>query len=492
MKLILSGHDYKYAVEQIMLALLPGARPDYSPGQPEDGQDYATVELIPGEDTFTANVELRWKGATSRASETADAGLFRGKLDRDRESQRIIKLAFYRAAMELISEKPVWGALTGIRPGTIMTKLLERGLSPEDAAAKMESDYFVDPERAELCLDTARASIAVKRQLRPRDVALYVGIPFCPTRCAYCTFVSQSVEKSMKLIPAFLSALHEEIVETARVARELQLRVIAVYIGGGTPTTLSAGELHTLLDWLREEFDLTAVREFSVEAGRPDTVTADKLRALSGITRISINPQSMSDDVLAAIGRRHRAEDIISAYELTRRELPCQVNMDLIAGLPADTPEGFEDTLRRVLALSPENVTVHTLSLKKGSKITEEDTKRPSAPQVRRMLDTASAMLRAAGYRPYYLYRQKFMSGGCENVGWARDGCESLYNILIMEELCTVLAMGGGGSTKLVDPGQGRVERIFDPKYPKEYIESTEKILADKEKILRFYAGIGR
>ncbi len=487
MRLIFSGHDYKYAVEQIMLALLPGARPDYSPGEPKENEDYARVELIPGEDDFTANVELRWKGGTSRASESAKAELFRGKLNYDRESQRIIKLAFYRAAMEIIPEKPVWGALTGIRPGTIMTKLLERGLSPQDAAAKMEREYFVDPERAELCLDTARASMAVKRALEPSDIALYVGIPFCPTRCAYCTFVSQSVEKSMKLIPAFLSALHEEIIETAKVARELRLRVVAVYIGGGTPTTLSSEELGTLLKWLREEFDLTAVREFSVEAGRPDTITVEKLRALSGVTRISINPQSMSDAVLAAIGRHHRAEDIVSAYELTRRELQCQVNMDLIAGLPADTPEGFEDTLRRVLAMSPENVTVHTLALKKGSKITEEDTKRPDEAAVRRMLDTASVLLRRAGYKPYYLYRQKFMSGGFENVGWARDGAESLYNILIMEELCTILAMGGGGSTKLVDPEAGRIERIFDPKYPKEYIESADKIKADKEKIVRFY-----
>ena len=492
MRLILSGHDYKYAVEQIMLALLPGARPDYSAGELAENEDYARVELIPGEDIFVSNVELRWNGVTSRATESADAALFHGKLNYDRESQRIIKLAFYRAAMEIIPEKPVWGALTGIRPGTIMTKLLERGLSPADAAAKMEREYFVDPERARLCLDTAHASMAVKGELQPSDIALYVGIPFCPTRCAYCTFVSQSVEKSMKLIPDFLSALHEEIVETAKVARELHLRVIAVYIGGGTPTTLSAEELSTLLKWLREEFDLTAVREFCVEAGRPDTITAEKLRALKGITRISINPQSMSDEVLRAIGRKHRAEDIVSAYELTRRELDCHVNMDLIAGLPADTPESFEDTLRQVLTLSPENVTVHTLSLKKGSKITEEDTKRPDGAAVRRMLDRASSMLRAAGFRPYYLYRQKFMSGGFENVGWAREGAESLYNILIMEELCTILAMGGGGSTKLVDLRTGRIERIFDPKHPKEYIEGMEKIKADKGKIVRFYAENGR
>ncbi len=487
MKLCLVGHEYKYAVEQIMLALFPGERPEYT--DTIDGADTAaSVELSLTGDEAAATVTLRLRGREAKCAERGDRGLFEEKTTADREAQRIIKLAFYHAAMDLGVERPVWGALTGIRPGTIMTKYLERGLSDTEAVMRMEEEYFVSPERSRLCLDTARASLKTISELGERDAAVYVGIPFCPTRCAYCTFVSQSVEKSMGLIPPFLDALHREIAATARRAAKLGLRIVAVYMGGGTPTTLSAEQLETVLGWLRGEFDLTHVREVCVEAGRPDTITAEKLRALRGVTRISINPQSMSGEVLAAIGRRHTPEDIEAAYALTRRELRCDVNMDLIAGLPADTPEGFEDTVRRVIALGPENITVHTLALKKGSRITENDTARPGGAQVGRMLDTANSLLRDAGYRPYYLYRQKFMSGGFENVGWALPGHESLYNILIMEELCTILAMGGGGSTKLVNRKSGRIERVFDPKYPREYIESMDKILRDREKITEFYA----
>ena len=485
MKLYLVGHEYKYAVEQIMLALFPEARPEYPPEGPSAGDDYAVVELAGG--GAECRVELGVNGKTARASEKGDVSLLTEKRERDRECQRIIKLAFYHAAMEIVGEKPVWGALTGIRPGTIVTRLLEKGVSDADALEKMEKGYFVSPERARLCLDTAKASLRTERELAEGDIALYVGIPFCPTRCAYCSFVSQSVEKSMGMIPAFLEALHREIAATAQTARRLGLRPVAVYIGGGTPTTLSANELSALLGWLREEFDLSHVREFCVEAGRPDTVTEDKLRALSGVTRVSINPQSMSDEVLRAIGRRHTAEDIRQAYALTRKIFPCEVNMDLIAGLPADTPDSFESTVREVLEMAPENVTVHTLALKKGSRITEEDTARPGRREVGLMLDTAGALLTRSDYRPFYLYRQKFMSGGFENVGWSKPGCESLYNILIMEELCTILAMGGGGSTKLVDRSSGRIERIFDPKFPKEYTENIEKIIADKVKIEAFY-----
>ena len=487
MKLYLVGHDYKYAVEQIMLALFPGERPEYPDTPPADGENWARVELSGG----CCTAELCVGGRKSEAKQLYSDKMFHVEHFKVREEQKALKLAFYRAAMELLPKKPVWGALTGIRPGTLMTRMLSEGLSEEAALRRMEEEYFVAPERARLCLDTAKASLAAERALEPRDTALYVGIPFCPTRCAYCSFVSQSVEKSMGLIPAFLEALHREIRATARTARRLGLRPVSVYFGGGTPTTLSADQLETLIGWLSEEFDLSAVREFCVEAGRPDTVTAEKLRALRGVTRLSINPQSMSDAVLAAIGRRHTAQDIRAAYALARECGDFQINMDLIAGLPADTPEGFERTVEEVLALGPENVTVHTLALKKGSKITEEDTARPDGEAVARMLDTAGARLTAAGYVPYYLYRQKFMSGGFENVGWAKPGTESLYNILIMEELCTILAMGGGASTKLVDRKSGRIERVFDPKYPKEYVENMDRIVADKEKIVTFYKETG-
>ena len=351
----------------------------------------------------------------------------------------------------------------------------------------------MSPERAALCLATTRQTLNAAASLQPQDVCLYVGIPFCPTRCAYCSFVSQSVEKSMKLIPPFLAALEQEIAAAAAAAGALGLRPVSVYMGGGTPTTLSAAQLDRLCTVLEERFDLSALREYTVEAGRPDTITEEKLRVLRrhGVDRVSVNPQTMSDAVLEAIGRRHTAADVVSALERVRAVGGMAVNMDLIAGLPADSADGFAATLTKVLALAPENVTVHTLSLKKGSRITLESSPIPDAGEVAEMLTLAGARLRDAGYAPYYLYRQKFMSGGFENVGWTKEGFANLYNICIMEELCSILAMGGGGSTKLIAPGDGRNIRLMAPKYPLEYIGGIEKTCEEKNKIAEFYSKEG-
>ena len=371
----------------------------------------------------------------------------------------------------------------------LLCSFLREGLSEQEAAERFMEEFDVSPERTRLCMGASRHTLRAIDSMEPRDVCLYVGVPFCPTRCAYCSFVSQSVEKSMKLIPPFVDALEREIRATAAQARALGLRVISVYFGGGTPTTLSASQLERVCSLLEEAFDLSALREYTVEAGRPDTITAEKLAVLRrhGVDRLSVNPQTMSDTVLEAIGRRHTAADIVTALETVRRIGGFAVNMDLIAGLPADDPAGFSRTLDAVLALRPENVTVHTLSLKKGSRITLEGSPLPSAGEVGAMLDEAAARLRQAGYEPYYLYRQKFMSGGFENVGWTRPGFANLYNICIMEELCSILAMGGGGSTKLIAPGNGRNIRLMAPKYPLEYVQKIGETCADKEKIREFY-----
>ena len=490
MKLYLEGHEYRYAAEQIIFALFPGERPEYTQECPKRDEVYTQIRLSEGKKFVTASANISVYGKTASGMSRVPNDILSGKLIRDRECQKIIKLAVYKAAMKILPDSPPWGALTGIRPGTIFTKSLERGLSEKAALRRMEREYFVEPRRAELLKDTSRASLEIKSFLDPLDVALYVGIPFCPTRCAYCSFVSQSVEKSIKLITPFLDALFREIEATARVAKRLSLRPIAVYFGGGTPTILSADELNALVNKVRQEFDLSHVREFCVEAGRPDTITKEKLVALHrcGIDRISINPQTMSDKVLQAIGRRHSAEDVRRAYAIAREVGGFDINMDLIAGLPADDPEIFESSLGKIMEMAPENVTVHTLALKRGTKITLEGTSRPDAEAVSKMLNCAMEKLRGSGYKPYYLYRQKFMSGGFENVGWAKKDKNSLYNILIMEELCSILAMGGGASAKLVNAETGRIERIFNPKYPLEYIENIEKIISDKEKILGFYA----
>lgn len=490
MKIFLRGHDNKYAAEQMLLTLYPDQRPEYPAGRPEGDR----VELNRSRGAvYTTVTCLLWKDGVCHTGRAAmKNALMTDAVLEDRCTQRMVKTAFYRAAMRAGREKPVWGALTGVRPGKLMTALLRQGLPPEEALRRFIAEYDVAPQRAALCLDAALAAERAAESLSPRDVCLYVGIPFCPTRCAYCSFVSQSVEKSMALIPPFLDALAQEIDATGEIVRALGLRVISVYMGGGTPTTLSAPQLDALCGRLAAVFDLSGIKEYTAEAGRPDTITEEKLRVLKarGVTRVSVNPQTMSDEVLAAIGRRHTAGDVTDALDTVRRVGGFEVNMDLIAGLTADTAERFRATVDTVLALAPENVTVHTLSLKRGSRITLEGALLPTAPEVGAMLDYAGDALRRDGYAPYYLYRQKFMSGGFENVGWTAPGHGNLYNICIMEELCSILAMGGGGSTKLVAPGNGKNIRLTAPKYPAEYIAGIRHTCADKIRIKEFYNGL--
>lgn len=488
MKLYLYGHEYKYASEQILLTLFPAERPEYPEGKPAG--DRLEIRLSRGAKFTTASCRLHIgdKSAVGRAAVKKEA--LTGEVMTDRSCQRLIKNAVYRAARNYGVERPPWGALTGVRPGKILCGILKSGVSEDEALRRFMDDYDVTGERARLCMDTSRETMKAAASLGEKDICLYVGIPFCPTRCAYCSFVSQSVEKSMKLIKPFMEALLRDISATAAEVRRLGLRVVSVYMGGGTPTTLTAQQLDTLCTALETEFDLSALREYTVEAGRPDTITVEKLEVLRahGIDRVSVNPQTMSDTVLEAIGRRHTAADIIDALEKVRQVSGFAVNMDLIAGLPADSVEGFRDTVEKVLALEPENITVHTLSLKRGSRITMEGAQLPTGAEVSAMLDIAREKLTAAGYSPYYLYRQKFMSGGFENVGWTKDGYVNLYNICIMEELCSIIAMGGGGSTKLIKSGDRRNIRVMEPKYPLEYINGIEKICADKIKITEFYS----
>jgi oxygen-independent coproporphyrinogen-3 oxidase len=489
MELFLSGHTYQYAVEQIMLMLFPAERPVY-PAQPGGGLR-ARVSLREGPRWLTATTAIttpagqRYSGmARVRTSELTEP------LIAERLRQRAVKLSFYRAAVRLQGKKPVWGALSGIRPALLLRRLMDEGLDAAAACRRFTELYDVSPERTALTLSAARAACEAEHTLAPGDVCLYLGVPFCPTRCAYCSFVSQSVEKSMALIPDFVAAVQKDVAATAAAAAENGLRPVAVYLGGGTPTTLSPAQLDTVLTAMEEHFDLSAVRERTVEAGRPDTITREKLEVLRahGVSRVSVNPQSMSDRVLEAIGRKHTAADVLRALETVRAVGGFRVNMDLIAGLPSDDAAGFARTLETVLSLGAENVTVHTLALKKGARILLEGTRLPDAEEVGRMLDTAAAALRDAGYAPYYLYRQKFMSGGFENVGWCRPGTENLYNICIMEELCSILAMGAGASTKLT-AGDGRLERVFAPKYAREYIDGIDAVCAGKRRITEFYQG---
>lgn len=485
MKLYLNGCG-RYPAEQALLTFFPGERPEY-PEQLTDA-DRCEINVAQRNEKLVCTCMLVLGGEVYRGKASVNRSRIVDEVTRERYTGRVVKLAFFRAALASGMPYPEWGCLTGVRPAKLMAGYLREGMSPLAARGQFGRDYYVSKRRAGLCLDAALAALEAEKSLGERDVCLYVGIPFCPTRCAYCSFVSQSVEKSMGLVEPFLDALRREIEATAEAVRRASLRPVALYMGGGTPTTLSAGQLDWLCSRLEENFDLSALREYTVEAGRPDTISADKLEALRrhGVRRVSVNPQSMSDSVLEAIGRRHTAADIVAALELVRAAGGFDVNMDLIAGLPSDTQEGFGATLEAVLGLRPENVTVHTLSMKRGSRLHLEGGPLPGAEEVGRMLSAAMSGLSAAGYSPYYLYRQKYMSGGFENVGWSLPGHESLYNICIMEELCGIISMGAGGSTKLVGPG-GRLERFFAPKYPQEYINGIEGVRADKERIVEFY-----
>ncbi len=487
MRLYFSGHDCRYAAEQSLLMLFPGEKPEYPEGSPSG--ERCELRVSRGAKYTVCTALLVRSGAAFRGRaqaenpDPADEYALRGC------ENRLVKLAFYRAALASGLPKPEWGSLSGVRPAKLMDAYLREGLSPRAAKGRFMREYFVSGSRAQLCLDAALAAQEAARSLDERDVCLYVGIPFCPTRCAYCSFVSQSVEKSMKLMEPFLDALLLDIRATAAETRRAGLRPVALYMGGGTPTTLSAAQLDRLCAALEREFDLSALREYTVEAGRPDTITAEKLRVLRahGVVRVSVNPQTMSDSVLEAIGRRHTAQDIVDALALVRECGGFEVNMDLIAGLPTDTAGGFSRTLDAVLSLAPENVTVHTLSLKRGSGLTLAGRPLPEAGEVRAMLDEAMERLAGSGYAPYYLYRQKNMAGGFENVGWTKPGSENLYNICIMEELCSILAMGAGGSTKLVADGGKRIKRFIAPKYPQEYINAAPGFAAGKERIGEFY-----
>ncbi len=489
MKLQLIGHDERYVVEQSLMALFPGELPEYAPIAPED-TDWAVITLEQTAERGHVRVELTCRGKTAR---TCVAFTPEGT-DFDREGQRrhAIGRCFFLAAREVLGSAPPWGMLTGVRPDKPVTWALAAGKTALQALQMMEEEYFVSPDRAALAVETGGVALRAARDLGKQDIAVYVGIPFCPTRCAYCSFVSQSVERSFALVPPYVDALVEEIRSGGKMVRETGLRVRSFYMGGGTPTTLSAEQMDRVLTAFEEAFDCGHCDEITVEAGRPDTITAEKLAVLKahGVTRVSVNPQTMEDHVLRAIGRRHTAADIEAAMELVAGYGFPHVNMDLIAGLPADTPEGFRRSLDRCLAFGTDNVTVHTLALKKGSRILLEGLPIPGPEDVAAMLDYAAPALRKAGYSPYYLYRQKYMSGSFENTGWCRPGAECWYNVQIMSELCSILSFGAGGSTKMVEPGTNHIERVFNLKYPKEYTERPEKAAANQAAFAAFYESL--
>jgi len=466
MKLTLIGHEDRYAVEQLQMSL-------FGP----EGEGGAVSALYRGKTYLTAVTHITKDGKTVKAQRRLKASEETVRLRR-----RILQQSYYLAAVQLLNATPAWGALAGVRPTKISTRHILDGGSPASADRLLRDVYYVTPQRRELAVDCSVSTVNAQKLLKPEDISLYVGIPFCPTRCSYCSFVSRSIGKRTELLEPYLQALLKEIRHAGKLMARSGRSIRTIYIGGGTPTTLSSSQMTLLLDTIRDTFDLSRCIEFTVEGGRPDTLDAGKLLAIRqhGADRMSINPQTMVDNVLRACGRPHTGNDILSAYRWAEEACFDAINMDLIAGLPADTFEGFRYSLDTVAALQPANITVHTLALKKGADLFERRENLSSPETVTAMVDYANQALRSLGYKPYYLYRQKYMSGSFENVGWSLDGKDCLYNIYMMEELHTILSFGGGGMNKVNLP-DGTLQRFHNPKFPEQYIEMIDSVLKDKE-----------
>ena len=468
MNLTLIGHEDRYAVEQLQMALFP-----------ENPEGTAVSALFRGKTWLTATAKITLNGKTVSAARRLKVGEETVRLRR-----RILQQSYYLAAIQLLDRKPAWGALAGVRPTKITTKHLLEGGTPASADRLMRDVYYVTPERRHLAVDCSESTVKAVSLMDKDDLSVYVGIPFCPTRCSYCSFVSRTVGKKTDLLDKYLAALEREIQVTARLMKESGKHLLTLYIGGGTPSILSAPQMIHLLDTLRESFDFSRCIEFTVEGGRPDTLDLEKLRAIRahGADRMSINPQTMEDSVLRACGRPHTGADVIRAYRQAEVAGYSAFNMDLIAGLPTDDFDGFRRSLDAVASLNPANITVHTLALKKGADLFEKREGLSSAEEVSRMVDYSNAALRSLSYKPYYLYRQKYMSGSFENVGWSREGLDCLYNIYMMEELHTIVSLGGGGMNKVNLP-DGTLQRFHNPKFPEQYIEMIDSVCRQKEEL---------
>lgn len=409
-------------------------------------------------------------------------------LDDERRNQKnVLKRLLYSVLSEVTKQTLQWGTLTGIRPTKLAMEKLEQGETLDKIESFMYDQYLCSKEKTELCMDIVTREHRILEEIDYKNgYSIYIGIPFCPSTCLYCSFASYSLERFSHLVDDYIDALFKEI-EYAKNACPNK-RLTTVYLGGGTPTTLNEEQLERLLIKIREEFDFTHVKEFTVEAGRPDSITRDKLRILKeqGVTRISINPQTMKQETLDLIGRKHTVDQIRETFAIAREEGHDNINMDIIIGLPGESKEDVEDTLREIDKLSPDSLTVHTLAIKRAANLNiyKDQYSGLEAKDVSGMLDVCFEYTKRADYKPYYLYRQKNMAENLENIGYAREGKEGIYNILIMEEKQTILALGAGAASKFVFPDGYRIERAENVKSVTDYIARVDEMIERKEKVL--------
>ena len=375
-----------------------------------------------------------------------------------------------------------WGILTGVRPTKLYNQLVRDG-GIDHAIRILKDEYYLSDSKIDLLYRTYLTQSKIFYDKSKNAIGLYVGIPFCPTRCLYCSFTSNKITKDAAT--KYIKALAKEIDAVSDIFARKGKYVESIYIGGGTPTSLDEEDFETLLKLVSKSFVTEKLKEFTVECGRPDTITAEKLKLISkyGAKRISINPQTMKAETLKLIGRNHTPEEIIDAYKLARNSGDYVINMDLITGLPKETEADFTNTLNEIVNLGPENITVHTLAVKRASRLIDEDKDYAfkQAGVVRNMLNAGSKILADAKFNPYYLYRQKHMAGNFENVGYCLDGYQSLYNVRIMEEDQTIIALGAGGISKMYYPAENRIERIPNVSNYEIYIERIDEMIQRKE-----------
>ena len=473
MVLIIDSHPYRYEAEALCRMFLRGRELKIFEGADIPEEDFIYTGILGDEISVRIKMDGKELSAKTETSEGKAAKM---------------EYLLYEILSEITGLEPKWGTLTGIRPVKLALSMMDNGLSAEDVCRKFREERLVSEEKLDLLMSTAEHERAIRSLSKPESVSMYISIPFCPSRCSYCSFTSHAIEKAAKLIPQYVDLLCEELRGTAVLMEELGLRLETVYMGGGTPTVLTPEQMDRILSTARSSFDFSGVRELTVEAGRPDTITPEKLEVMkkNGVDRISINPQTMDDGVLELIGRKHTAKDVIDAFYMARSFGFDNINMDLISGLPGDDFDKFRKTIDSVLGLEPENITLHTLTVKRSANLAG-DAQKMLSRSVDEMNEHAFCCFDEAGYYPYYLYRQKGTVEALENTGFCKPGKEGIYNVFIMDETHSILATGAGGVTKLKDPHGSKIERIFNFKFPYEYIDRFDLMNERKEQVKDFY-----
>jgi len=473
----IKNHQFQYEIENLTRLFFPNEKIMISDNSYAFAEPYIITERS---DKISVTVKIGnfYKTLTDFYSKS------------DSKNELSMASMLYKILCEYSGIKQPWGILTGVRPIKLLRSLI-RHYGEEQTRSYFKNKLFVSDKKIDLAFQTESAENKIIMLSSKKSFSLYVSIPFCNSICSYCSFVSQSITRAKHLMQPYTQLICKELKQTAQLAEDLKLNLESVYIGGGTPTALDAVHLEKILDTIATSFNMDGCREFTVEAGRPDTITGEKLAVLKSynVNRISINPQTFQDDILVEIGRNHSSAHTYDAFELARNAGFECINMDLIAGLPKDTVEGFSDTLDKTLLLNPENVTVHSLALKRSAVLSEHSMKihKESAMTVWKMLDISIEKLNLRKYKPYYLYRQSKMVGNCENIGFTKQGQEGFYNVFSMDETHSIFSCGAGGVTKLKQQSSGYIERIFNFKYPYEYINRFDEITARKEQIRTFH-----